>query len=93
MGNNVKVPEWKLACFDWLPLDDWNPKNLIGPDTYCKICDERIPPKEQVTHIRAHINQKKQVIARQKKEAEKRRLEAMRLAREARKAYKEEGGT
>lgn len=81
-----KIPEWKLDSFDWLPLDQWNPKNLFGPslgsNTYCKVCDEYILLSEVESHLNSHIKQKENIVNRKRKEAKERRLAALKEKRE-----------
>lgn len=85
----MQVPEWKLNAFSWLPLEKWNQDQLIGPDTYCKVCDERIPESKQITHIKGHIKQMKAIIKKRDEENKKKRLEALAEARRLKKEAKD----
>ena len=76
-----EIDERNLKAFDWLPLNRWTVESILGPDTYCKICDKRPHPNNAKDHIREHVKER-EVIARREK------LAALEAAREARRLAK-----
>jgi CMP-N-acetylneuraminic acid synthetase len=79
-------------AFNWLPLERWNVETILGPHleqkVCCKICDEYILFKDASKHVASHVTQRKKQIADDRKRAKAARIEAMRLAREAKKEEK-----
>lgn len=79
-------------AFSWLPIDRWNENTILGPRLNqmicCKICDTYIPHKDSEKHVAYHVSQRKRQIAEDKKKAKAARIEAMRLAKEAKKEEK-----
>lgn len=79
-------------AFGWLPIGRWTVDNLTGPRLntmlFCKICDKYIQWDEREEHVAKHVAQMKRYLADDKKKAKAARLEAARLAREAKKEEK-----
>ena len=89
----LKTPEFNLDCFAWLPSEKWTPEHLMGPtlggDIMCKICDKYISLRIREEHIKIHVKERDILTKKRKKIAEKKRIENMRLAREAKKLMQE----
>lgn len=78
----MKVPEWKLEAFHWLPIEQWTPERLltlfsVAGKRYCKVCDSWVSPEEEKKHVALHVKQVKELRKKQK-------LAALKLAREER---------
>ncbi len=94
-----KNEDWRLESFDWLPIGEWSVEKLIGPylqNQYgtttqgcCKICDSYIDAKELESHVKMHLKEHEKMVKRKKREADKRRKETLRLAREERQRNKD----
>ncbi len=84
-------------AFSWLNIARWTPDNLLGPRLnrmiLCKICDEYIPVETGDEHVKKHVTQMKKYLADDRRKAKAARLEAARLAREAKKEEKLAGNT
>jgi len=88
--RNNKNLERDLDSFSWLPLERWTINNLCGPylneNIMCKICDKYILINKIEDHLKTHIKQKKAILNKRRLEGIERAKEARRLAREAKKS-------
>ena len=57
--------------------------NSFAPH-FCKLCDDRVPPREQRAHLAAHRRELARLAALQRRTAAKRLKAVNRLRREAR---------
>lgn len=84
---------WKLETFDWLSIDQWSVDKLTGPilgnKSCCKICDRYIDRADLEQHVKRHLKEYEKLKKKKKREAELRRKESLRLAREVRKNKKD----
>lgn len=84
-------------AFSWLNVNRWTPENLLGPRLnqmiFCKICDEYIKYDDKEDHVKKHVAQWKKYLADDRRKAKAARLEAARLAREAKKEEKIAGNS
>jgi len=84
--------EERLEAFLWLPTNQWNVDNLVGPlisdSGYCKICDKYIKNSSLDQHISKHKKERDRFEKRKRKEAIEKRKESLRLAREIKKQNK-----
>lgn len=78
--------EEKLEPFLWIPINQWNSDNLIGPylnnSGYCKICDKYIKSELISSHVSKHVREREKVERLKKKNAIERRKESLKRARE-----------
>lgn len=84
----VKVADWKLEAFNWLPIERWTPDHLLSDYQvsglrYCKVCDAWVSLEDEKKHCAAHRKQRRDQIKRA-------RLEALKKAREERARRKRE---
>jgi hypothetical protein len=91
----LKVKLEHYQAFDWLPVDRWNRYTVMGPalgyKIYCKFCDKYVIMNQVDEHVQKHQNQRRRQIAEEKKRARLERVEAIKLAREAKKLLNEMG--
>lgn len=90
----VKVPEWKLEAFHWLPVEQWTPESLLSDFTvsgkrYCKVCDEWVSPEDEKKHVASHVKQQKEIKRKRDAEAKRAREEGRKRAAAERKRLRE----
>ncbi len=79
-------------AFKWLPIERWGVDTIMGPSLnemiFCKICDKYMNREIASSHASKHVATRKRQITEDKKKAKAARIEAMRLAKEAKQLEK-----
>jgi len=73
---------------EFFSLEQWTMEKLMGPELnnclYCKICDKYVTRSLCDDHFAWHLKERLAILKKRKKDAQKKREESLRLAREAR---------
>ncbi len=75
------LQERNLTGFDWLPLARWNVDTILTFTEHqgkknCKVCSEWVDRTKQESHVKKHVKEREELLARDKAVREAERIVA-----------------